>query len=409
MKRKHTIIYAVVCIICGILLIASSCTAAAGGVSAAAVDSTVTLTSAQTVALFGNSIPCEYLSTDGTYHMTVATYSSTWQVGYESFYSPDGQSFAGRDVVQYTIPYASDLNVNPADITLLFKTAVDISSLTYVDTAIVQYSNMDFNSQLYGTYIDYWYCSDGYHRPLRRGADGTPDANYYGAIGSSAAYKYTVLPVVYTSALNSSFSTGYAKCGSFKDTTYNSNYCIGIVCPILSSDWRYDGNTGAGGGSGDDSSGGGSVDMSGVESRLDTIISKLDAIIAEMNEDEDSSGETTIPPGGNPDEPFGTEPVDFDYDAAAAAAEPAYDMPFLAPSDTPTGGTGMAIQNGCGIAPPDSVAPVDVSSDSIAGGIGLLWYLLQSVLNVVPVYSRLIMANLAISLAVYFIFRGGNN
>ena len=76
-------------------------------ISASATISTVTLTSAQTVALFGQTIPCEYLSTDGTYHQTVATYSSTWSVGVGTFYSPDGQSFNGREVCQYTIPYAS--------------------------------------------------------------------------------------------------------------------------------------------------------------------------------------------------------------------------------------------------------------------------------------------------------------
>ena len=88
-------------------------------ISASATVSTVTLTSAQTVALFGQTIPCEYLSTDGTYHQTVATYSSTWSVGVGSFYSPDGQSFNGRDVCQYTIPYASDMQVNPSDITCI--------------------------------------------------------------------------------------------------------------------------------------------------------------------------------------------------------------------------------------------------------------------------------------------------
>ena len=198
MRRKR--IAAAVFAALGAILIVHSCSRAGAGVSALAVSNTVTLTSAQTVALFGQTITCEYLSTDGTYKTTTATYSSTWQCGYEAFYSPDGQSFFGRDVVQYTVPYASDMQVTPADITLYFQTAVDISALTYVDTAIVQYTNLDFTTQLYGTYTDYWYCSDGYHYPLRAGADGTNDANYYGAIGSSSMYKYTVLPCVYTSA-----------------------------------------------------------------------------------------------------------------------------------------------------------------------------------------------------------------
>ncbi len=264
-------------------------------ISASATVSTVTLTSAQTVALFGNTIPCEYLSTDGTYHQTTATYSSTWSNSYQTAYSPDGQSFLWRDVCQYTIPYASDMQTNPADITLFFETAVDVSALTYFDTAIVQYSNMDFTTQLYGTYTDYWYCSDGYHYPLRQGADNTPGYNLYGYIG--AEYKYTVLPCLYTSPTSGAFSTGWAKCGSFKDTTYANSYCIGIVAPVISTDWQFDGNTGAGSGSGSgESSGGGSdsgsgTDLSGVTSRLDQIISLLDEIAD--NTSTESSGSSS--------------------------------------------------------------------------------------------------------------------
>ena len=125
MKFKPKKIIAAGCAVLGAVLLISSCRAGAG-VSALALSNTVTLTSAQTVALFGQTIPCEYLSTDGTYKQTTATYSSTWQVGFEVYYSPDGQSFTGRDVVQYTIPYASDMNVTPADITLYFQTGNDI-------------------------------------------------------------------------------------------------------------------------------------------------------------------------------------------------------------------------------------------------------------------------------------------
>lgn len=413
MKRKHTVIYAVICIICGVLLIASACNAAAGGVSAAAVDSTVTLTHAQTIALFGQSISIEYYSTDGTYKTATANYDG--YVNYISnsvsgaYYDPDGFSAKGRGFCNYSCPMPSDFAVSPAaSVSVLFKTAVDISSLTYFDSAILTYNNIDLASQLYGTYVNYWHCSDGDHYAARQGAANTPEYNYYGYVVDTYSQRDIVTPCIYTSASNTKFSTGWANIGTFGSV---DRIQIGIVCPIISENWVFDGNTGAGSGSssGGDSSGGGS-DMSGVESRLDTIISKLDAIISEMNDDDDSSsGETTTPPGGDPDEPFGTEPADFDYDAAAAAAQPAYDMPFLAPADTPTGGSGMAIQDGGGIAPPESVNPVDVSSDSISSGIGLLWYLLQSVLNVVPVYSRLIMANLAISIAIYFIFRGGSD
>lgn len=247
-----------------------------------AVTNTVTLSTAQTVALFGNTIDCEYLATDGTYKTTTATYSSSYLINYDYTYSPEGQTFSGRYVVQYAIPYANDLNVTPSDITIFFKTAVDISSLSYIDTAIVQLSDMDFSTQLFGTYNDYWYCSNGYNYALRAGASGTNEYNYYGYVSSDNYYKYSVIPCLYSSLSDTTFSTGWARCGSFKNATYNSAYYIGFVCPILSEDWDYSGNTGAGSGSsGSESSGSGSgsgsVDLSGILAKLDQIIALMDS------------------------------------------------------------------------------------------------------------------------------------
>lgn len=283
---------------------AGVCASAAISFPAAATATTVTLTSAQTVALFGNTIQCEYLANDGTYKTTTATYASSFTIGYDYAFSPDGQTFAGRQVVQYAIPYAQDINVTPSDITLYFETAVDISSLSYIDTAIVQLSNMDFSTQLFGTYNDYWYCSNGYNYALRAGASDTSAYNYYGYISSDNYYKYTVIPCLYSSAQNTTFSTGWAKCGSFKNATYNDNYYIGFVCPILSEDWRYTGNTGAGSGQ---SSGGGSdssgaaVDLTGIISRLDTIVDKLDTIIDNQNSSsEDSTPDNSAPAHDTP-------------------------------------------------------------------------------------------------------------
>lgn len=262
---------------------------------ASAVVSTVTLTSAQTVGLFGQTIDCEYLSTDGTYHTTTATYAGSWSISYGNAYSPDGQTFSGRQVVQYAIPYASDMEVTPSDITIFFKTSVDISSLSYIDTAVVQLSDMDFSTQLYGTYSDYWYCSNGYNYALRAGAENTSEYNYYGYISSDNYYKYTVLPCLFSSLSDTTFSTGWAKCGSFKNSTYNSNYYIGFVCPILSEDWQFSGSQGAGSGQssggGSDSSGGsgGGTDLSGILTKLDTIIAKLDLIGSNTSGSENSS------------------------------------------------------------------------------------------------------------------------
>lgn len=403
MKRKRIIaaIFAAV----GAILIIHSCSRAGAGVSALAVSNTVTLTSAQTVALFGQTIPCEYLSTDGTYKQTTATYSSTWQVGYESFYSPDGQSFAGRDVVQYVIPYASDMQVVPADITLYFQTAVDISALTYVDTAIVQYTNLDFATQLYGTYTDYWYCSDGYHYPLRAGADGTNDANYYGCIGSSSLYKYTVLPCVFTSASNTAFSTGWAKCGSFKDTTYADFYCIGIVCPILSADWQYDGSTGAGSGfgSGGESSGGGgdSVDLSGITARLDDILDKLDSIIANQESNGSSSGSGSEPSA------LDSPPPTFDAAAAWSAADGAFHNPFSGSSgggfdlglSVPDSGSG-----GGSASPPVDPTPPDESD--MGAGLAAVWFLISYIFGTFPWLATLTTFSLSVGVAVFIIFHG---
>ena len=402
MRRKR--IAAAVFAALGAILIVHSCSRAGAGVSALAVSNTVTLTSAQTVALFGQTITCEYLSTDGTYKTTTATYSSTWQCGYEAFYSPDGQSFFGRDVVQYTVPYASDMQVTPADITLYFQTAVDISALTYVDTAIVQYTNLDFTTQLYGTYTDYWYCSDGYHYPLRAGADGTNDANYYGAIGSSSMYKYTVLPCVYTSAANTSFSTGWAKCGSFKDTTYSGYYCIGIVCPILSADWQYDGSTGAGSGSGSGgSSGGGSdaVDLSGITARLDDILDKLDAIISNQESNSSSSGTGAEPSA------LDSPPPTFDVAAAWSAADGAFCNPFsgsygggydlgLSLPDSGSSGSGSGGSSGS-----DTVDGVDP-----LGGLSVIWYLISRLFHAFPLLSTLTTFSLSLGVAVFILFHG---
>lgn len=259
---------------------------------ASAVGSTVTLTTAQTVALFGQTIDCEYLSTDGTYKPITATYAGNVAITGGEYFSPDGQTFEGRSFIQYSLPYKSDMQTAPADITIYFKTAVDLSSVAYVDSALVQLSNMSFGTQILGTYTDYWYTSAGYFYPLAQD-DTEPGSYLYGRVWNDPSYSYTVIPAFYNGEA-STFSTGWAKCGSFKDTTYANDYYIGIVCPILSDSYQFDGNNGAGAGSGE-SSGGGSdsgSDISGIVSRLDTIISKLDQIVfntANGGTSEDSS------------------------------------------------------------------------------------------------------------------------
>lgn len=273
--------------------------------SVEAATNTVTLTTAQTVALFGNTIECEYLSTDGTYKTITGTYASNITISEGNYYSPYGQDFTGRQAIQYSLPYRSDMNVTPADITIFFKTSVDLSGVGYVDTAVLQLSAMQFDYQIYGSYTDYWYTSEGYFYPLTRSEAGA-GADLYGNLWQDASYQYSILPAFLNTADTQDFSFGWARCGNFANRTYSDAYYIGIVCPILSEDYIYTGNNGAGSGSGSsgdssntDSSGSG-TDLSAVLSKLDTIISLLSGNNNNQNQNQINSRLENIESAINP-------------------------------------------------------------------------------------------------------------
>lgn len=397
MKRKKVL--AGLLAVVGAVLLAASCSRAGAGVSALAVDTTVTLTTAQTVALFGQSIDCEYLSTDGTYKPITATYAGNVSITDGEYFSPDGQSFAGRSFIQYSLPYKSDMKLTPSDITIFFKTAVDLSGVGYVDTALVQLSNMDYGTQIYGTYTDYWYTSAGYFYPLRQD-DTEPKYNLYGRVWNDPSYSYTITPAFYNGSVTS-FSTGWAKCGSFKDTTYASDYYIGIVCPILSDSYVFDGNNGAGAGSGDSSgSGGDTSDLSAIISRLDTIIAQLDA----LNDDDESSGDGSSGDGSSSfDTPYDVPPPEFDAAAAWSAVDNAFQNPFDG-SGSPEYDLGLDSPSGGGGSPP----PVDESAPSeidMGNGLAAVWFLISYIFGVFPWLQSLTTFSLSVGVAVFIIFR----
>lgn len=421
MKKRRLLGCLFACI--SAVLFVKSCTAVGADVSAAVVahaanGQTVTLTSAQTVALFGQTIDCKYLTrpagvdtwVDGQFtYIATETFPTIGGVHFE-YYSPAGQQFEGRSIALYSMAYPADLSISQNSVAMLkLQTSVDLSSVDYIDGAVIQNTGsaalLDLNSVPYaGLGVNYIHTDFGDFDMLRAAAMGDTKYNYAGWFDNSINVKCTIIPYYLNTSSTRSASIGWAQCSCVRNS--ENRIIIGLVAPILSDNWVLSGNTGAGegsSGSGSDSggsSGSGSVDMSGVETRLDDIIDKLDAIIAEMQDDDESSG------GGSSSSDsitsFDSAPSDFDFDAAAVAAAPAFDMPFLAPADTPTGGSGLALDSGAAI---DSSA-VEVTQSALTDGIGLWWWLLSQITGKLPVISSLIMANLTISLACYFIFRG---
>lgn len=284
------------------------CTAALAVVSAAPISAsaangqTVTLTSAQTVALFGSTIQCQYLTRPGgvdtwetgqfTYLVTEnwASLSSYNGTGYQ-YYSPDGQDFSDRQICLYGMSYPADLSISANSVAMLkLQTAVDISAVDYLDTAIIQNTGssslLDIDSTPYaGLGVNFLHTDFGNFDMLRRGASGTTEYNYAGFVRNSIGVKCTITPIYLNSNSLQAASIGWAQCSCIRNS--DNRIIIGIVTPILSADWVLDGNTGAGEGSsnvsGSDSGGGsgsGSVDLSGVEDALDLILDKLDQIIS---------------------------------------------------------------------------------------------------------------------------------
>lgn len=270
-------------------------------VSAAYTGNTVTLTTAQTVALFGSTIDCTYYAAgaNGTVIESDATFSyiRNETIQYENLYSENGQTFAGRQTVTYQLN-TSDITVRPTEATIKLKTSIDLSGVQYIDTGICEWLwNISTGSAgswfipqplldaLYGSYNDYWHTSEDTFFPLRRGASGSNDFNYYGAVRSSYSYAAgAIIPCYLNVDSLTGFSFGFANCNWAAWTAPNNSgkVFISIVCPILSDNWQYTGNQGAGDYDPNASSGGGSdgggTDLSGVHSRLDDIIALLDEI-----------------------------------------------------------------------------------------------------------------------------------
>ena len=267
-------------------------------VSAAYTGNTVTLTQAQTLALFGNSIEVTYYQSAANGQYEEVTVNAGFarndaiKTGDENnlYYSANAQNFAGRQVVTYSFQ-TSDLTLRPTLSSIKFKTAVDISGLAYIDTGLVEWVNSAgsgnippaiFTDTLYGAYNDYWHTSSETFFPIRAAQPGTNGANYYGCVRSNWGSMWGALIPVYINRDNlAGFSFGVANCNIAAANTYQWKE-ISIVCPIISDNWQYTGNHGAGDYDPNSSSGGGSdggsTDLSGVHSRLDDIIALLDEI-----------------------------------------------------------------------------------------------------------------------------------
>lgn len=408
-RRIAGVFFAIV----GAVLLYSSCTAAGGASSAAAADlsQTVQLTGAQTVALFGQQIEVSYLTRPAgvdTYVSATMTYIATETIsGITYYYSPVGQSFYGRSVVYYSMPYPSDLSISANSACMLnLKTAVDLSAVDYIDFAITQNTGspslLDITSVPYvGLGVNSIHTDFGDFEMLRADAPNTPGDAYAGYYNNSIGVPCTLIPVYGNYSSPRAGSIGWAKCSTFRNS--ENRIIIGIVAPLISQNYSYDGNNGAGeGGNDSSSSGDGLHDHSGIESRLDSIIERLDSIINEMQDSSSSSGDSDDDPDSLTG--YDSEPDDFDYVAAWGGASPALDVPFISSNYTPGGGDGMQIVP---VMTDATIQAPDINTDDMTGGISAIWDLFSRVLASLPIVSKLIAANLAVSLAVFFIFREG--
>lgn len=425
MKKRRPVLGVVFAVVAAVLFV-RSCGAVGADTSAALVahaaytGNTVTLTQAQTVALFGQTIEVDYLQAAAGGTNTVQTVQATYlrnetiQTLYNWYYSPVGQNFAGRQIVTYQIP-TSDLQRIPSQSTIKIKTSVDISGLAYIDTGLICWdiqggspNNIPspLSDALYGTYNDYWHTSIDTFFPLRRQAEGESEYNYYGVLRSQfSALWGTVLPCYYNADSSTAFSFGYANANWCAYPDANGNCIFSIVCPILSDNWQYSGNTGAGDYDPSSSGGGsdGGADMSGVESRLDTIIAQLDAIYAEMQDDDESSG-------GGSDSVAGLDstPDDYNFEAAFAAAEPDFQVPTWIATPESSGSSSPAVPDFSTPATTQASTP-SISDLDISGGASGVWGVLSLILGAVPWFAPVAMFSLALSIAGYFLFRGGGN
>lgn len=400
MKLKPKKIIAAGFAVLGAVLLISSCRAGAG-VSALAVSNTVTLTVPQTVALFGNQIQCEYYATDGTYKQTVATFDGYGAnaVGSSNFVDSSGISLDNRQFAYYLMPMPSDYDPSSQSMSILFKTAVDISSLDYFDSALIYSSSIDTSSQLYGTYVGYWYCSDGYHYAARQGASGTAEYNLYGYVRDNSNRQCLCIPCLYQSGSNTTFSTGWANIGGWSALSGTNSVAIGIVCPIISENWVFDGSTGAGAGgsSGGGSESGVSVDLSGVTSRLDDILAKLDSIIANQQNNSNSSGSGSEPSA------LDTPPASFDAAAAWSAADGAFQNPYGGSSSGGGYDLGLGSASGGGSSSPP---PSDPSEVDMGSGLAFVWFLISYIFGTFPWLAGLTTFSLTVGVAVFIIFHG---
>lgn len=429
MKKRRPVLGVLFAVVAAVLFV-RSCGAVGVETSAALIahaaytGNTTTLTQAQTLALFGQTIDVTYYesTSGGNYQETTvqATFArnDSLKTGAANnlYYSPEGQNFEGRQIVTYSFQHPNSTS-RPNLSSIKLKTSIDISGLAYLDTGLVQWVS-GLGSQnvpaspaadaLYSqsTYNDYWHTSAQTFFPLHRGASGTADFNLYGMARSNWGNGWGVLTPAYVNrdAL-SAFSFGYANCNWLSSSTYTW-WEFSIICPILSDNWAYSGNQGAGDYDPNSSSGGGSdggADMSGVESRLDTIIAQLDAIYAEMQDDDESSG-------GGSDSVAGLDstPDNYDFDAAFVAAEPDFQVPTWIVTPESSGSSSPAVPDFETPATTQASAP-SISDIDISGGASGVWGVLSLILGAVPWFAPVAMFSLALSIAGYFLFRGGGN
>lgn len=262
-----------------------------------------TLTSAQTVALFGQSMDVTYMA-EGTaetgylpYEKTVsASYINTQSISGGAFYSPDGLTYTSRQFCWYGFQAADMVTTSSWNIHI--QTSLDLDDVTYCDTALVTYMpSFQFSSVPYATQDWYWYYKTGgvghTADPLRQSEPGLAGYGYYGYVYHSGSSPSMIIPILYSGA-STSIKFGDAQVKSDSTPAPQSLYLVGIVCPIIST-FSYAGNNGAGdrpdsgSDSGSGGGAGGSTDLSPVLNKMDTIIEKLDQIANNQSSSADSS------------------------------------------------------------------------------------------------------------------------
>lgn len=378
-------------------------------VNASAVD-TVTLTPAQTRALFGDEISVTYF--DGTDYQTgVLTYLTSSaeldegqpDFGYSSYYSDMWGSLAPSGT-RYIVYSANDLNIQSNS---QYQITLE-PQINFGNTLITKFVAGVSCSSSYSAqpryspynYVSYYVNGNSFTTSaFQYGASPTVSMPYWAVVRfliGSGQYQQARTFLMYPVAYN---QDTYASINQFRFTADSaaapaSNICRFIVsCPTLSVSTSYGSEGGQTG-----------TDLTATNAKLDSIINIL-SLISQQMEDNDSSG------GNGNEGPAINVPLLLDN--KLIEIDPELDFYF---SDSPIlGGSASGISSD-GITPggqvflPDGQNVPMIAADPSGGGITTAttgtFGMLNDLLKTNPIMSKLIVLFLGGFIARWALFRG---